>query len=81
LAASAIAQHLPEYATQLYGAASALREAIGSPLPPVERDAYERSLAAARAQLGDAAFNAAGTAGRKLSLEHAFKLALEKATT
>jgi non-specific serine/threonine protein kinase len=39
---------------------------------PIDRIRYERTLAAARAQLDEAAFNAAWDAGRKLTLEQAF---------
>ncbi|HLF02390.1 MAG TPA: tetratricopeptide repeat protein [Anaerolineales bacterium] len=51
-------------AAKLFGTAGQLREKIGAPLPPVERSAYERDAIAARAQLGDKAFNAAFAAGR-----------------
>jgi DNA-binding NarL/FixJ family response regulator len=53
----------------MWGAAEALREAIGTPLPPVERATYERSIAAARAQLGEEAFAAAWQEGRTMTLE------------
>jgi len=40
------------WAAPLLGTAEALREALGTPLPPVDRAAYERSVAVTRAQLG-----------------------------
>src|SRR6266566_4463492 len=45
------AQGEPPWAAQLWGAAEALRETIGAPIPPVFRPTYERSVTAARAQL------------------------------
>jgi non-specific serine/threonine protein kinase len=56
-------------ATRLFGAAGAWREAIGAPPNPVDLPAYERATVAARAALGEAAFAAAWTAGRTLSVE------------
>jgi predicted ATPase/transcriptional regulator with XRE-family HTH domain len=56
-------------AVRLCGAATALREAIGVPLPPTGRSAFDRTTAAARAALGEAAFRAAWAAGQALSLE------------
>ena len=47
------------WATQLWGAAEALREAIGTPIPPVYRLDYERSMAKALAQLGNGTFTTA----------------------
>lgn len=41
------------WAAQLWGAAEALREAVGVPIPFVERADYERSVSAARTQLGE----------------------------
>jgi tetratricopeptide (TPR) repeat protein len=43
-------------AALLFGAAHALREQIGAPLPPVDRPAHDAVVAAARAQLGETAF-------------------------
>ena len=47
------AQGEPTWAAQLWGAAEALRENMGIPIPPDYRSDYERSVAAARAQLGE----------------------------
>ncbi len=58
----------PVRAVRLWGAA-ALREAMGTPLPPVYRAAYERSVAAARAQLGEKASAASWAQGRTMTLE------------
>ncbi|HEX6777538.1 MAG TPA: LuxR C-terminal-related transcriptional regulator [Ktedonobacterales bacterium] len=61
------AQGKPEWAAQLYGAAEVLREAMGTPLPPVERPDYDRRVAAARAALGAARFRAAWARGRLMT--------------
>ncbi|GIV98121.1 MAG: serine/threonine protein kinase [Herpetosiphonaceae bacterium] len=50
-------------AVQCLGAAQAIRESIGAPLPPMERDGYQRTLASLRDQLGEAAFDAAWAEG------------------
>jgi predicted ATPase len=49
----------PAWAAKFWGAAESLREARGTPIPPVYRGAYERSVVTARAQLGEKAFAAA----------------------
>jgi DNA-binding CsgD family transcriptional regulator len=56
---------------RLWGAAEALREAIGAPLPPVYRRDYERSVTAARTHLGEKAFAAAWSQGRTMTPEQA----------
>jgi predicted ATPase/class 3 adenylate cyclase/DNA-binding CsgD family transcriptional regulator len=71
LASVVVAQGEPTWAAQLWGAAEALRESLGTPMPPVMRADYERSVAAARAQLGEQAFAAAWAEGRKMTLEQA----------
>ena len=58
-------------ATQLLAAASALQGTIDSPWVPGLRAAYERDLAAARAQLGETAFVAAWAEGRAMTPEQA----------
>jgi predicted ATPase/DNA-binding SARP family transcriptional activator len=62
---------LAEQAARLYGAAEAIRAAIGSPLSPVARERYERAVAVARAQLPPLAFAAAWQAGRAMTLDGA----------
>ncbi|HET9223082.1 MAG TPA: tetratricopeptide repeat protein, partial [Roseiflexaceae bacterium] len=59
----------PERAARLWGAAEALREAIGCRPPPAARTTYECAMVAARAQLGEEAFAAAWAAGRALTTE------------
>ncbi len=54
---------------RLWGAAEALREAIGAPIPPVYRLAYEQAVTAARTQFGEKPFTAAWAQGRTMTLE------------
>src|SRR5262249_34525659 len=78
LAAVAVAQAQPERAARLFGAAEALREAMGAPLPPADRPEHARAVASARTALGDEAFAAAWVEGRALSMEAAITYALEQ---
>ena len=55
------------WATRLWGTAEALREAMGAPLPPIERGEYERAVAMARDQLGEESFDAAWVEGRVMT--------------
>ena len=71
LARLAVESRQPERAARLYGAAAALRDAAGSPLPPDQRADHERGVAAARAGLGEAAFAAGWDAGRMLPSDQA----------
>jgi tetratricopeptide (TPR) repeat protein len=66
----------PAGAVRLFGAAEAVRESAGIPLPPVQRAAYERALATASAQLDQVAWKTAWAAGRALTLEQAIAEAL-----
>ncbi len=61
----------PARAARLFGAAKAWREAVGLPLPPVYRAAYERDLVAARAQLDEVAWTTVWAEGQVLRLEQA----------
>ncbi len=65
-------------AARLWGAAQALREAIGAPLPPNDQEEYEGDVAAARAILGEAEFAAVWEEGRALTLEQAIEYALSQ---
>ncbi len=62
-------------AASLFGAAGAIREAIGAPLPPVDSGAQERDLAAVRAHLTEEAFARAWAEGQAMSLEQATRYA------
>jgi predicted ATPase/DNA-binding SARP family transcriptional activator/DNA-binding CsgD family transcriptional regulator len=65
-------------AAHLRGAAEAAREVTGIALPPGERALHEPYLAAARSQLGEAAWEEALSAGRAMSLKEAAAYALSK---
>jgi hypothetical protein len=58
-----------EWASYLWGTAAALRENSSFLLPPVERNSYERAVAAVRSELGEEAFAAAWSQGRTSTLE------------
>jgi predicted ATPase/class 3 adenylate cyclase/DNA-binding CsgD family transcriptional regulator len=71
----------PSWAARLWGAAEALREALGTPIPPVYRADYDRSVAAARAQLGEKAFAAAWAQGQRMTPEQALAAQATPATS
>lgn len=71
IASVACAQGQPARAARLCGAAEALREAIGAPLPPLDRAGYDHTVDAAQAALGHEVFGEAWALGRTLSLEQA----------
>ena len=58
-----------EAAARLFGAAEARHEAIDIPVAPGSQDAHGRAVNAVRAELGEAAFGAAWSAGRALSID------------
>jgi predicted ATPase/class 3 adenylate cyclase len=78
LAEVALAQEQAEIAVRLLGAAAALRASIGSVIDPADRPAYDRTLVALRATLGEERFSAIWNEGRALTLEQAIELALQK---
>jgi predicted ATPase/DNA-binding CsgD family transcriptional regulator len=59
------------WAVRLLAAAAALRDSLGTPLPPVSRTAYSRSVASARAQLGEQAFAVVWAEGHGMTWEQA----------
>jgi predicted ATPase/transcriptional regulator with XRE-family HTH domain len=69
LAGLYMAQGEPVRAVRLWGAAETLREAMGTPIPPVYRPDYERSVAATRSQLGEKTFAAAWADGQTMTLD------------
>jgi predicted ATPase/DNA-binding CsgD family transcriptional regulator len=69
LASVVAAQGEPIWAARLWGAAEALRESIGAPMPPVERAPHERSAAAVRAHLGEQIFTTTWVQGRAMTPE------------
>jgi tetratricopeptide (TPR) repeat protein len=60
------------WAARLWGAAEGLRQAMGTPLPPVFRAGYERSVAAARTKLGEQVFAGAWAEGSSMTPQEAF---------
>jgi tetratricopeptide (TPR) repeat protein len=77
LGSAAALDEQPERAARLWSAAAQLRQVIGCRPPPAARATYERALALARAQLDNAAFDAAWAVGRAMTLEEAIAEALE----
>jgi hypothetical protein len=63
-------------AVRLYGAAAALREALGAPVPPADRDRNERILARARKDLHAEVFQERSGIGHAMSAEQAVEEAL-----
>ena len=59
------------WAAQLWGAAEALRETMGAPIPLVERATYEERVAAARNSIGKRIFSAYWAQGRTMTPEQA----------
>jgi non-specific serine/threonine protein kinase len=66
----------PDVAARLFGAADAIRQAIGAPLPPYQRADHDGAIAALRARLGDERFSSAWADGRATPLERAVEQAL-----
>lgn len=63
-------------AVRLYGAAEALRRAIGAPLPSSEHPAHERDASTLQAELGENAFADAWAEGQAMTPEQAIEYAL-----
>jgi tetratricopeptide (TPR) repeat protein len=66
----------PEQGARLLGAADALYEQAGIPLPPHDRINYPKTVAAIRSQLGADAYAHVYGAGRSLTMEQAVAAAL-----
>jgi predicted ATPase len=77
LAALAGRERQAERAIRLLGAGEAFCETLGARPPVAIAAEYERTVAEGRATLGEAAFAAAWTEGRAMSLEEAVAFALE----
>ena len=69
-------QAQPEQSAQLLGATEALLETTGAVLWPADRIEYERDVSDLRAQLDEAAFDAAWAEGRAMTMEQAIETAL-----
>ncbi len=60
-----------ERSARLWGAAEALRDVIGAPIPPGDRTRYQQGLVTLKSRLGEAAFAVAWTSGGSLSPDEA----------
>ncbi len=69
------AQGAMERAARLFGASEALREAIHFPIPPLEREEYDRSVALAREACEEQKFTANWKSGQLMTLEQALDFA------
>lgn len=76
LAGIATAEHNPEWAARLFGAAQAHREAIAAPRWPHMDAIYDRDLALARSMLDPEAWRTAWAAGYTMTLDQAVAYAL-----
>lgn len=63
-------------ATHCCAVAAALREQVQAPLPPAEREAFEKTVATVKAALGEPAFVNEWTVGSKLTQDEAIDYAL-----
>jgi predicted ATPase/DNA-binding CsgD family transcriptional regulator len=71
LAVVVVAQGELDWSVRLWGAAEALRQSRRTPLPPLYRADFQRSLAALRTQLGEKTFAALWSEGQRLTPEQA----------
>jgi predicted ATPase/class 3 adenylate cyclase len=71
-----VAMGQADLAVRLLGAAEAVRTARGALIPPSDRSDHERTVAAARALLGEEAFAAAWAHGEVMSLADAVRAAM-----
>ena len=78
LAHLAAAREEHERASRLWGADEALRVAIAVPLQANVQEEYDRSVAEARAHIGEEAFASAWEQGRAMTLEEAVHYALRE---
>ena len=78
LASVCLGEEAVRQAVVLLGAADGLRESIGAPLSPTEREERDTKLAAARSALGEATFDAAHQEGRAMRWEQAVELAIRE---
>jgi predicted ATPase/class 3 adenylate cyclase/Tfp pilus assembly protein PilF len=67
----------PLRAARLYGAAEALRQAAGAPLPDSERLGYDRAIAMARIGIAEITWEAAWKEGRGMSVPQAIAAAAD----
>jgi predicted ATPase/class 3 adenylate cyclase len=68
----AVVQNQLERGARLFGAAEAMREKMGTPIPPIQRGDYD-----AHVQLLGTAFELSWSQGHEMTMEEAIELALE----
>lgn len=66
----------PEMVARLLGAADALRDAAGFPLPLIDREGYESDISASRTALGVKLFEKLWAEGHEMSMKQALEYAL-----
>lgn len=76
LAAAALGSGMPARAAWLCGAADGLRESAHAPRPAGEQTGFDRTMAVARASLGEAGFETAWVTGRRATREDMISFAL-----
>jgi predicted ATPase/transcriptional regulator with XRE-family HTH domain len=76
LALTAVGRGELPRAAQLLAAAASRREALGAPLPPMDRIVYEEAVQRLRLELGEKVFLTTEAVGRALSLDEVIALAL-----
>jgi tetratricopeptide (TPR) repeat protein len=64
-------------AVKLFGAADALREKIGTPLPPSQQPLYDALLKSMRAELRESTFEAVWAEGRGMTMQQAIEFGLK----
>lgn len=78
MALVALATNHPSRAARLLGMAEALRESIGTPIPPSQRPRYHLLVEAVRSQLDEVTFSETWEEGRAMTLEQAIEFALKE---
>ncbi|HKQ99335.1 MAG TPA: tetratricopeptide repeat protein [Pyrinomonadaceae bacterium] len=73
----AFEQNEPERSVRLLGAAEAIRDAVGAPLPPVEQEDRDRHIRLARAALGEEKFTSLWQEGATMPVEQIIIYALK----
>jgi hypothetical protein len=67
----------PRRTAQLLGAAEAIRIAIGTPLPPIERPVHDRHIAAIHAQLDEHTLAQTWAIGQAMRMDEAIACAMQ----
>ena len=78
MAAAPTSKRNAERAATLFGAAHKLREELGSPLPPFERDEYQMEMQKVQTALGEDEFVRLSTHGRGMTLDEAAAYARQR---